>query len=83
MQASDCYDRDNEKRAAYGWPRGAFIAPEWPEPTTWAERKAQELVAATYGARVYMMHVYDVLELVERALLLVIERNNYGGERCE
>jgi hypothetical protein len=70
VKAAKLFKRDDDIRKRLGWAGCAFIGPKLPEPRTEAERAVRKLMHE-YDPEdnVYMAHIYDVLELMERAYL--------------
>ena len=62
MRASKLYARDQRKRRACDWP-SCFIAPEFFKPRSKKERVCLSLMPD----RAISMHVYDVMEALQRA----------------
>ena len=74
MKAIELHCRDQSVREKLGWGPMAFIGPKLPEPKTEVEQIARDALSEwcknnlTIGAMPYQLHIYDVVELMERAI---------------
>jgi len=58
--------RDNSKRIKMGWGPMAFVVPKLSKPTTGPEKAVRKAFKKELE-NVYMLHVYHVVEMLERA----------------
>lgn len=76
MDAKKQFALDDKTRAACGpgWTSMSFIAPTIPKPRNQVERKAREILLqqGIDVDKAYTVHIYDVIEAVERAVALSI-----------
>ena len=70
--ASWLHSRDGSKRIKAGWGGMAFIAPKLSKPDSPTEKAIRKAFKSTIK-NAYMLHVYDVVEMLERAYDLGIE----------
>ena len=59
--------RDQKKRDKNGWSSMAFIPPELPKPRIECEIQVRALFHTLFGQTAYLIHIYDVLEAMEKA----------------
>lgn len=60
-------DAATRKRLWGPFSSGAFIAPTLPQPRTKAEKTVRAMLVEKEGANTYLLHVYNVVELMEQA----------------
>ena len=67
INAKKLHERDQKHCKDLDWSSMAFISPELPEPKTDAEQEVRILFFKMFGTTTYKLHIYDVLEAMERA----------------
>jgi hypothetical protein len=64
--AKKLLERDNAQRAKFGWCTSSWIPPKLPKPETPTEKVIRKAFKKDLE-RVVEMHVYQIVEMLERA----------------